>query len=428
MTNTNAPTITSYLALPTKPVSPLQALTEEIEKATLSIRKRLGHANDFSQELFFMGDGIQRAALDRFFDLLRPGTWSPAGLAQMSSNLWNESSQAARFFIPGQTSNLSWMEFRNKLEVFLTVQNLPATLGLSADKLDSLPQLVERAYSLPPFVALWGVEGLGHYYADTYWDLHGPPEGLLSDPATVVPEKSLLMLHAGMGMALAYRLVIGLLPQSSPTKVRETVQFFVTLCRANSREGYMGAAIESLGLIVRDFHPDMVRGVSQALAETNAELTGFFWHGVGRALYFSRAYFLPILRTPWRAIEKEGVAGSERMNLLAGLAWAVTLVNMQHPQIVESTVNTYVRQSEMREAFADGMSSSLAMREDTTPGAIFAKSFCAYRSGCASFESSRIWQTLVADSCKEAWDRYPRLKRDRLLDQLFRYQPANNGR
>src|SRR5258708_14087373 len=106
-------------------------LTEELEMVTRGIQKRLGNVNDLAQELFFLGDGVQRTAVDRFFDLLRPTTWSPEGLARMSSQAVSESLQVARFFTPGHTSYLSLLDVRNKLEVFLLVQNLGSRLCLS---------------------------------------------------------------------------------------------------------------------------------------------------------------------------------------------------------------------------------------------------------------------------------------------------------
>jgi hypothetical protein len=397
-------------------------VTAELENGTRNIQKRLGNVDDFAQEIFFLGDGIQRTAVDGFFDLLRPSTWSPTGLAQMSSNAVSGSLQVARFFTPGETSYLSWLELRNKLEVFLLVQNLPSILGLSGDKPEPLPTLVDRAYSLSPFAALWAVEGLGHYYADACWESNGPPGGLLSETQAPVPAKSLLMLHAGMGMSFAYRLLSDLITQSPVAQVLETVKHFVRLCRDNSRDGFMGAAIESLGLITRDFYPDMVRRISQTLEETAPELIGFFWHGAGRALYFSRAYFLPILRTPWSAIATQGATEYERLNMMAGLSWGFTLVNMRHPEIVEDVLSTYIQKSDLKKGFANGVSSSIVMRNDTTPDAPFTSAFCGYQPGCAGTEASTLWNTLIVVPCRGAYRSYQELKRNRLLDQVFRFR------
>jgi hypothetical protein len=418
----NAKPSSSFFSPPPERSRCVPNLVEELELATRNIQKQLGGVNDFTQEMFFLGDGVQRAAMDRFFDFLQPGKWNPARLMRVSSTAISETLQITRFFTPGWTSYLSWLEIQNKLEVFLLVRNLPSILGLSPDKPRPLPQLVHKAYELSAFAALWAVEGLGHYYADICWKENDPPRALLTELQTSVPDQSLLMLHAGMGLSFAYRLLGHLVRGSSASQVRETVNRFVALCRENSCDGYMGAAIEALGLVTRDFYPEMVRSISHSLLDIDAELAGFFWHGAGRALYFSRSYFLPLLGTPWRAIDSEGATGMERTNLMAGLAWAVTLVNMRHPHIIEGVLSYYVQQSSLKDAFANGVSSSIIVREDTTPGASFVKSFCAHQSNCVVTGSFNLWRTLVAVPCEQACRTYPKIKKNRSLDQVFRFR------
>jgi hypothetical protein len=404
------------------PISSLPAgLTAGLEIAARSIQRRLGNVNDSAQEIFFLGDGLQRAAVDRVFDLLQPGAWSPAGLAQISSRALSESLQAARFLTPGPIGYLAWLEMRNKLEVFLTVQNLSSILGLSTDKPQPLPAMVDKAYRLDPFVALWAVEGLGHFYADASWNISGTPKGLLASGQAPLPDKSLLMLHAGMGLSFSYRILGDLVTTSSSSQFTEAVDRFVMLCRENSHAGFMGAAIESMGLVTRDFYPDMVRSISQALQEAAPELVGFFWHGVGRALYFSRAYFFPIVRVPWAAIESEGQTELERLNLMAGLAWAMTLTNMRHPQVLENALQSYVWKSKFEDGFVNGVSSCIVVRTATTPDASFVNEFCGYQSAAEGPERSSNWNNLIAVPCEQALDVYPELRNKHMLDQVFRF-------
>ena len=107
------------------------------------------------------------------------------------------------------------------------------------------------------------MEGTGHYYADEYWKKYGEPHGLLSEENAPVPVKSLTMLHAGLGLSVADRLLGTLTTESTPPEVRAALQLFVTQCKNNSRKGYSGAAIESLGLVSRDFYPDLLKIVSE---------------------------------------------------------------------------------------------------------------------------------------------------------------------
>src|SRR5207244_4052258 len=126
--------------------------------------------------------------------------WTPANILRLSLMAGRQAIRISSLFTDPQAARLAWQELRNKIEVFLTVKNLNSILGISDNDDRPLPQLVEKAYSLPPFQALWAVEGLGHVYTASSWRVHGPPKRLLWKENALVPEKSLLMLHAGMGL------------------------------------------------------------------------------------------------------------------------------------------------------------------------------------------------------------------------------------
>src|SRR5262249_13744050 len=151
--------------------------------------------------------------------------------------------------------------------------------------------------------------------------------------------------------------------------VRASVRQFLGLCRANCRPGYVGAAQESLGLFARVFRPEgVVPVVDRELAALDADALDYYWHGVGRALYFSPTDFLPFGRSAWEAVEPvRGEAPRERArrNAVAGLAWATTLVNMLRPEVMEGVVRRLGDTLGRDDAFASGVSSSIVMRQDT---------------------------------------------------------------
>ena len=403
------------------PGTPARArnLTEAFDILTHQAQSELGN---WTQSLFFMGDGLQRAVMDGFFNLLRPETWMPDNILRTGLSAIRQTIQLTQLLQPEQ-ANLAWQELRNKLEVFILVRNLPSILRLPTGQLTPLPHLVEKAYSIAPFQALWAVEGLGHYYADIYWQLRGVPEGLLLEEQAPVPEKSLLMLHAGIGLAFADRLLGNLTSQASAGQVRGAVQYFLALCRNNSRKGYLGAAVESLGLVTRDFYPDLVQRVEQELRQVGPEFLGFFWHGVGRALYFSRQYFLPVLRTVWTGVDSTAGNAPDRLSAMAGLSWAVTMVNLRHPAIVENVVRSYFEQSDLAEGFTNGVASSLIMRTDTTPDTLLAQAFYQHRPSSGDRNLAVAWERRVAGPAQTALhDFYPVLRQHHALDQVFRYQ------
>jgi hypothetical protein len=383
-----------------------------------------GQLGDYGQTAFFLGDGLQRAAVDKVFDCFSLQNLNPYLAFKKSTALLSELVHATLFFVPGMDSELQWNEIKNKLEVFVLVRNLSGVLGLSDRVLSPLSTLVGQAYHLDPFKALWAVEGVGHYYADRTWNLHGSPQALLSGESNL-PTKSLLMLHAGIGLAFADRIVGSLHLQSSANEIRAGLQRFHALCERNSMPGYRGAALESLGLVTREFYPDLVHRLAPRLEEIDPELPAYFWHGVGRALYFSRAYFLPVLSSGWEALERESRPGPERENATAGLAWAATLVNMRQPPIMEGILRSFVPRFSLGEAVANGVGSAVAMREDTTPGEKFVGDFCGHRPRARESTLPELWQQCVASPCSRALNAdYPALKRENSLERLFRFQEA----
>jgi len=394
-------------------------LIEVFDILTHQAQSELG---EWTQSIFFFGDGTQRAITDGFFNLLRPQTWMPNNILRISFSALRQTIQVLQLLQPDQ-AKLAWQELRNKLEVFMLVKNFPSTLHLPSDRLPPLPEMVEKAYSVPEFQALWAVEGLGHYYADLSWKLNGVPHGLLFEENAHVPEKSLLMLHAGLGMAFADRLLGNLTSEASAEQFRETVRFFLATCESNCRKGYLGAALESLGLITRDFYPDFVQKVDQALRQAGPEFLGFFWHGVGRAMYFSREYFLPVLCTVWTGVDSEASNAPDRLSTMAGLAWGVAMVNLRQPAIVENVVRSYFEHSDLAEGFTNGVVSSLIMRVNMTPGTPMVEAFYQHRPGAGGRNLALAWEQRVAGPSRKALhDYYPILKQHRSLDQVFRYQ------
>jgi len=400
-----------------------RSLTEALDALTHQAELQLGLVTESSVlgTAFYVGDGLQRAATDGVFDLFTLQTWDATNLLHLTSRTAEQAIDILRLLEPSQ-ANLAWQELRNKLDVYVLVSNLSSILGLSSKQFIPLPELLQKAYGVPPFAALWAVEGVGHYYTDTYWSDKGIPQGLFFEAGSEIPQKSLLMLHAGMGLAFADRLLDTLLPDAPcEASARAAVQEFVSLCQKNARPGYLGAAIESLGLVTRDFYPDLLDCVHRQLLEIAPGLTGFFWHGVGRALYFSREFFLPVLSTVWRGPANEVRALPDQQSVMAGLAWAAALVNMRQPRIMEGALHSHIRNSTLQDGFSNGVASSIIMRQDTTPDEAFVSAFYQHRPADPGLLPS--WDRLIAQPAGTALkDYYPVLKQHGALDQIFRYQ------
>jgi hypothetical protein len=325
---------------------------------------------------------------------------------------------------PNRAVGVALRECRNKIYIMDLVARVDSLLpGPGAGK--SLSETVQKAYELGSFPALWAIEGIGHKWGEAVVSEGRPPESLLKgEDAEDVPESSLTMLHAGLGMALAQDCLKGMDGKDASSR-RKGLEKFLSECRRGSREGYAGAAIESLGLVTRFVKgAKWMRTLDADLAALDDAAAGYFWHGAGRALYFSPPNFIPGFRSPWRAVAmalSEAPREDARFNLIAGLAWAVTLVNMRHPEVVEEFLQRH--HSEIpTAAFANGVAAATVMRFDISPQEPSLGRFRDYRPNPARLDPS-TWSSCVSEPMHAAVKMYhPGLVRAGMLEAVFRYQ------
>jgi hypothetical protein len=350
------------------------------------------------------------------------------GLAELGERAAERGVEALRLSATGTGAIAAAIELRNKGEVFLLVKGVALLIGIRPGEFPlPLPELLARSYGLGPFPALWAVEGLGHDYSQSYWNQGLAPHRLLSSPRTAaLPAASLCMLNAGIGLSFADYLIGGLAPAAPAAEVRRVVAEIVGLCRDNARPGYLGAAFESLGLVTRLFHRERVAAVDQALRAVAPEVRSYFWHGAGRALYFSPESFLPFSLWPTYAEAcREAPDDMARRNAVAGLTWAAVLVNQRQPWVVSALLvephGERLARLGLEDAFVNGVASSVVMRCATTPGAPFIADFCRYRP--PSPAAARLWDRLVGRPCDAARRvLYPELAAANRLGEVFHYR------
>jgi len=353
----------------------------------------------------------------------------PAGLRRVLTGAERRTAEGTRIVTSPRATSAALVEIRNKANVYFLVRSNQLLLGIPSPLPQPFPldTYLPRAYERNAYAALWAVEGLGRLLGESHLEAgNNAPAGLLCDDAgDTLPEESLLMLHAGIGLAFAQRALTGLTVNSPPSVFREIVASFAAMCRRNSRRGYLGAALESLGLVTRTFHGTLVPEVDRAIANTDPDLRGYFWHGVGRAIYFLPLNFLPC--STWETVvmcEREGPDEFSRLNLFAGVAWGMVMVNIQNPVIpAELIVKLHGAQLLHNRGFRYGAATSLIMRQSTTPSAQLAQSFIDYDLGDRSSIDERVlWGTLIRQPGTEALTHIgPSLKAQGSLDRLFRY-------
>ena len=371
-----------------------------------------------------VGDEVQRGLTDIFFDALTLQAFHPNYLSNLTSAVIEQSQDTLQHFSSAENARLAWQELRNNYEVFNLVKHVSSLLHVPSDNTTfDLKQLIQDAYALGAYPDLWAVEGLGHLYALTFWNRGRPIRGILTDVSPdVLPAKSLTMMHAGLGLGFAQQLMNTITPYSPPEEIRRVLQQFVTLVDDNARPGYEGAAYESLGLVTRFWHSQMVPVVEEHLQQFAPHVLGYFWHGVGRSLYFLPLYFVPGLLSPWLAIEREAPHEFALLNMTAGLAWATTIVNVRQPELLENFIRMRGDQISRTPGFTNGLMSTLIMGIDITPGDTYIMQFLDY---VPKRSNAELWERLVAQPARDAVHRiHPILKQHECLGEVFQYHAS----
>ena len=267
-----------------------------------------------------------------------------------------QSSKLLRHFGSQPAAGVRWDEFRNKLRAFLAFEYMDLPLR----RIHSLNDLLGAARSLGPHYSPFGTEGIGYHLLKARLKNNADNLPALS-ALKEIPQPTLVLLHAGFGMALAEFLLEEFAQQASLAQ-------FAELVRRNSLPGFEGITFEALGLVARMLHPELIPVLDLSLASPD-ESSAFFWHGVGRGAYFAPENLSPFRSAPWAALEtclRETPHKIE--NALSGLAWALTTINIGQPEIMETFIFHHAdRLAGHEEAFVDGVCSAAAIWRQVAP-------------------------------------------------------------
>jgi hypothetical protein len=273
----------------------------------------------------------------------------------------------------------------------------------------------------------------------------GLPRHLLDgqEAGRALPEESLILLHAGLGMALTEILLFPL-PAGSPAPVfAAALDSFVAQVEANARPELAPVAFESLGLMVRRFFPGIHVPVEACLQNRDASLAAYYWHGAGRGIYFLPSLFHPFPGTARRGLEicrREPLEPRHRLDALAGFCFASTMINLRHPELVARLL-LHLDPGEI-EALASGVAGALLTRHHTSPDQPAARDFLrplaadpsgrgagpeAGSEGRPAADLASLWENAVRRPCLAVLDRaYPLLRARGELASLARHCPLGS--
>jgi hypothetical protein len=352
---------------------------------------------------------------------------APRQMSKMMADLIQQTAHILGGFMPLPESRLAWRELNNKLEAFDTFEHVDVILELPKSPDLPLRPLVEQAEELGPYRAPWALEGLGRYYADAQQAEYQLSQPLLTAAGlATLPAWSLIPLHVGMGLSLAERAFATMPAQPSPAAIQSLVLQLVGACQHHAQPGYEGAAFEPIGLVARLMYPHWIPAIDQQLRQLSPVLTAYFWHGIGRGIYFLPFSVPPGMNPATRAVEIARAEPSHELaqrNTLAGLIWAISLVNLRHPEILLHVLQRHAATFADDDAFCNGVSSAILVWHDIKPDDPYLHAFYMYEPDRVPPEHAKLWNTQVRAACRTAIRDYNHtLKSKQGFGDLFRYQ------
>ncbi len=284
-----------------------------------------------------------------------------AGFLEQGLILGRGSLALLRAGLPAETRS-AVSERENKLVVFQSFRYPHGALGLNPKVSLPLAAQVARVEDLPPYYRLWTTEGLGHAHAEA-WSEARPEYPALLSPRLCgpLPKPRLLALHTGVGLSLARHWMRG-----GTEDLQRRLPAFADLCLRQARPGYAGALFEALGLMAMTLSPESLEELDQGIWELGTEKVALFWHGAGRGLYFAPSQLLPAAASLVLArVRRLAPHRLGRINALAGLFWAVTLVNLRQPQVLTGLLDRAASFSQdEREGLWHGIGAALSVARD----------------------------------------------------------------
>jgi hypothetical protein len=304
------------------------------------------------RRVFEAGNQMQK----RFREQLATGKLpQPSDLLGLTLGVLNDSAEMATAILGGGQQETNLREFQNKLHGLEWFGYVETRAHLPADA--TLEDWLKRIESIGYDDRPWAAEGVGYQSARRAWIDGNRPTRLRGD----LPRWSLIVLHTGMGMLAAERSMETVV---KPGDLMQALARFCQHCMSHSRPGYEGCAIEPIGLVARTLHAHRIPEIDRIFAGAAPDLREYFWHGIGRAAYFSPVNFMPWGLSGMRAIaalREQAPDVVARNNAVAGAAWAFTLVNLRTPEVMALLLREHGEELLSDSAFSNGVRSALTI-------------------------------------------------------------------
>jgi hypothetical protein len=333
-------------------------------------------------------------------------------------------------FVPKEERKLAQQELENLRESVQHFGLIDPGPELDLVSLAPLAGKIQRVSQMERFDALWATEGLGFRVAEAALKVNQCPVKFLScQKFGPLPTSSLAAIHVGVSLSVSKRLLNMAREPGTSFSLSDAIRIFLENCESQCPEGCTGVAVEALGLVVRTLCPQWIIEVDRELEQIDSTLVAYFWHGVGRGLYF---IFPPALYSHGShsiALEKAWQDPPHeigRVNSIAGLAWPLTLVNIRHPEILAAFLKKYAAEIPGNGAFSSGVATSILLWLAWAGHDQHLATFIRHQPEHAALSDASAWIKVVRTPCLEVMKcHHERLERMKQYGELFRYQPLS---
>jgi hypothetical protein len=375
----------------------------------------------FMTEAFKVGDQLTVDKLDPLLNALTRSGLTSGLILKSGMDAVSQLLEHVSPHFHGSQNQLVLREFGNKLQSFGTFRYVGSVLDLAPGEKSSLTAMVAKTQELNAYTKVWATEGLGYLNMEQIWQKGCLPEGVLRDAGLEeLPRGCWVALHAGMGLSLAKNNLKNATPQTPMKDLENIVQQFADLCASNARSGYAAICFEALGLVVQTQYPELRLHFDRILGNRYPEGVAYFWHGVGRGVYFMPRSSLAWRKNEWAEMRAPHPVG--RLNLLSGLAWPLTLVNIRHPEIMAQFISRHGDYLEGNDAFATGVGAAIMIWRNATEGDDYLDSFCRLELSTSNQNLNRRWAEWIHEPCQVANSTvYDSIRDQNSFEGLFRY-------
>ena len=371
---------------PKKTLSDLYAVTEASQAQF--------EGNPYVFACYQIGDRVQRTVASAIHDTVALKVLDPDYFGKLGRGIFDTSLDAIVALATTEARRVTLQVAKNKMEVIQLVTDAGTKLGLPDQGEISLPEMIRKADSLGEYPAMWAMEGLGERYTRQAFRTSANPVALMTEgQGTGLADRTLPMMHAGMGIAFAKRLLARVSPWSTAAQMDQAVRWVLRLVEDNARPGYAGPVIGSLGLVTGSWHPQMLVPLSESLGRVDLDASDYFWHGVGRGSYFDPINMVPGVSV-WKQSDTDPPNERARLHARAGVAWAFAAVNVRHPDVAASVMRYNRHDIGKNGGFSNGATSVMILGRETAPNDKYISAFCAFTTEPKSVDSiaAKTWK------------------------------------